>query len=92
MGDGSWIGLDVHARSVVAPVVDEVTGEVVVGRAPVGWMSSASMAGIESGRGSVADAFGCAERLKRRWRTGVVSSGNRPSVAATLSFEAFVSE
>jgi hypothetical protein len=34
----------------------------------------------------------CAERLKRRVRTGVFSSGNRPSVEATLSFEAFVSE
>lgn len=36
MGEGSWIGLDVHARSVVAAVIDEATGEVVVARAPVG--------------------------------------------------------
>lgn len=35
MGDGSWIGLDVHARSTVAAVIDEPTGEVVVARAPV---------------------------------------------------------
>ena len=36
MGDGSWVGLDVQARSVVAAVVDDATGEVVVDRAPVG--------------------------------------------------------
>lgn len=35
MGDGSWIGLDVHARSTVAAVIDEGTGELAVGRAPV---------------------------------------------------------
>jgi transposase len=36
VGEGSWIGLDVHARSVVAVVIDEASGEVVVARAPVG--------------------------------------------------------
>ena len=35
-GDGSWIGLDAHARGVVAAVIDEASGEVVVARAPVG--------------------------------------------------------
>ena len=46
MGDGSWVGLDVHARSVVAAVINGVSGEVVVARAPVGvdelvgWVSS----------------------------------------------------
>ena len=46
MGEGSWIGLDVHARSVVAAVIDGVSGEVVVARAPVavdelvGWVRS----------------------------------------------------
>jgi len=28
MGEGSWVGLDVHARSVVAGVIDQGTGEV----------------------------------------------------------------
>src|SRR5262245_26253873 len=28
MGEGSWVGLDVHARSVVAGVIDAVSGEV----------------------------------------------------------------
>ena len=36
MGEGSWIGLDVHARSTVAAVIDGESGEVVVARAPVG--------------------------------------------------------
>ena len=36
MGEGSWIGLDVHARSTVAAVIDDASGEVVVARAPVG--------------------------------------------------------
>ena len=28
MGEGSWVGLDVHARSVVAGVIDAGSGEV----------------------------------------------------------------
>jgi transposase len=28
MGEGSWVGLDVHARSVVAGVIDQGSGEV----------------------------------------------------------------
>ena len=36
MGEGSWIGLDVHARGTAAAVVDGVSGEVMVARAPVG--------------------------------------------------------
>jgi len=28
MGEGSWVGLDVHARSVVAGVIDQRSGEV----------------------------------------------------------------
>src|SRR3954449_6990294 len=28
MGEGSWVGLDVHARSVVAGVIDRGSGEV----------------------------------------------------------------
>jgi transposase len=28
MGEGSWVGLDVHARSVVAGVIEGTSGEV----------------------------------------------------------------
>lgn len=35
MGEGSWVGLDVHARSVVAGVLDGASGELWVSRVPV---------------------------------------------------------
>jgi transposase len=44
MGNGTFVGLDVHARSVLAGLIDESTGEVRVVRAPhgtdelVGWL------------------------------------------------------
>ena len=44
MGDGTFVGLDVHARSVVAGLIDERTGEVRTTRVPhatedlVGWL------------------------------------------------------
>jgi hypothetical protein len=44
MGDGTFVGLDVHARSVVAGLIDGRTGEVRTTRAPhatgdlVGWL------------------------------------------------------
>jgi transposase len=34
MGNGTFVGLDVHARSVVAGLIDEQTGELQVRRAP----------------------------------------------------------
>ena len=34
MGEGTTVGLDVHARSVVAGLIDERSGEVAVRRAP----------------------------------------------------------
>jgi hypothetical protein len=34
MGEGSWVGLDVHARSVIAGVLDAETGELRSWRAP----------------------------------------------------------
>lgn len=46
MGEGTFVGLDVHARSVVAGLIDEDTGEVRVTRAPhrteelVGWVGA----------------------------------------------------
>ena len=55
MGDGSWVGLDVHARSVVAAVIDEVSGEVVVARAPVG--VDELVAWVRSHRGPVRVAY-----------------------------------
>src|SRR3954471_15629987 len=36
MSEGSWVGLDVHARSVVAGVIDATTGEVRSLRLPPG--------------------------------------------------------
>ena len=46
MGNGTFVGLDVHARSVVAGLIDEATGEVRTTRVPhatdelVGWLST----------------------------------------------------
>jgi hypothetical protein len=36
MNEGSWVGLDVHARSVVAGVIDEGGGELRSLRVPPG--------------------------------------------------------
>jgi hypothetical protein len=36
MSEGSWVGLDVHARSVVAGVIDAASGEVRSLRSPPG--------------------------------------------------------
>src|SRR3954454_24752759 len=36
MGEGSWVGLDVHARSVVSGVIDAGSGEVRSLRLPPG--------------------------------------------------------
>ena len=44
MGNGAYVGLDVHARSVVAGLIDDLTGELKITRAPhrtdegVGWL------------------------------------------------------
>jgi transposase len=46
MGEGTFVGLDVHARSVVAGLIDERSGELRVQRAPhrteelVGWLGN----------------------------------------------------
>lgn len=55
MGDGSWIGLDVHARSVIAAVIDEATGEVTTGRAPTGMDELVSW--VRSHRGRIRAAY-----------------------------------
>jgi hypothetical protein len=36
MSEGSWVGLDVHARSVVAGVLDVGSGELRTVRVPPG--------------------------------------------------------
>lgn len=46
MSEGSWVGLDVHARSVVAGVIDVGSGEVTSLRVPVG--SDATVAWLQS--------------------------------------------
>jgi len=45
MNEGSWVGLDVHARSVVAGVIDQGTGEVrslrlASGESTVAWLQA----------------------------------------------------
>src|SRR5680860_1661132 len=57
MGNGTFVGLDVHARSVVAGLIDERTGEVRTTRAPhatdelVGWLGILAIAGAHDLRG-----------------------------------------
>lgn len=46
MGEGSWVGLDVHARSVVAGVIDQASGEVRSLRVPAG--SEATVAWLQT--------------------------------------------
>jgi transposase len=46
MGEGSWVGLDVHARSVVAGVIDVESGEVRSLRVPQG--SEATVAWLKT--------------------------------------------
>jgi transposase len=46
MNEGSWVGLDVHARSVVAGVIDAASGEVRSLRVPPG--SEATVAGLKA--------------------------------------------
>src|SRR5438045_5186541 len=46
MSEGSWVGLDVHARSVVAGVIDQGSGEVRSLRVPSG--SEATVAWLQT--------------------------------------------
>jgi transposase len=46
MGEGSWVGLDVHARSVVAGVIDQGSGEVRSLRLPPGQATVAWLQGF----------------------------------------------
>src|SRR5258707_5948242 len=51
MSEGSWVGLDLHARSVVAGVIDVGSGEVRSLRVPPG--SEATVAWLRSLRSPV---------------------------------------
>jgi transposase len=69
MGDGTWVGLDVHARSVVAGLIDEATGELQVVRAPhrtdelVGWLGALPAPRVAYEAGPT--GFGLARALER---------------------------
>ncbi len=45
MNEGSWVGLDVHARSVVAGVIDVASGEVRTARVPAGYEQTVAWLG-----------------------------------------------
>ena len=45
MGEGSWVGLDVHARSVVAGVLDAGSGELRTLRLPAGYEQTVAWLG-----------------------------------------------
>ena len=45
MGEGSWVGLDVHARSVVAGVLDAGSGELRTLRLPGGYEQTVAWLG-----------------------------------------------
>jgi len=70
MGEGSWVGLDVHARSVVAGVIDQGSGEVRSlrlrsgGEAAVAWLQTLPApvrVVYEAGPTGYGLARGCAE-------------------------------
>src|SRR5262249_33968684 len=70
MGEGSWVGLDVHARSVVAGVIDQGSGEVRSlrlrsgGEAAVAWLQplpAPVRVVYEAGPTGYGLARGCAE-------------------------------
>jgi transposase len=69
MGDGTWVGLDVHARSVVAGLIDERSGELRVVRAPhrteelVEWLGG--LAGPRVAYEAGPTGFGLARALER---------------------------
>src|SRR3989442_2796295 len=61
MSDGSWVGLDVHARSVVAGVIDQGSGEVRSLRLPPG--NEGTVAWLKTLPAPVRVVYGA-------WRTG----------------------
>jgi transposase len=89
MREGSWVGLDVHARSVVAGVIDQGSGEVRSLRVPVrveetlGWLTSLPgpvRVAYEAGP----TGYGLARAFRRRgsparWRRPRGSRGRQPT-------------
>jgi transposase len=55
MGEGSWVGLDVHARSVIAGVLDAESGELRSWRAPT--VTVETVAWLQGLRGPVRVAY-----------------------------------
>src|SRR4051794_26366552 len=87
MSEGSWVGLDVHARSVVAGVIDMGSGEVRSLRVPAG--SGATVAWLktlpapvrvvyEAGATGYGLARLCAEAGSAAWSRRRRRSGRRP--------------
>ena len=72
MNEGSWVGLDVHARSVVAGVIDAGSGEVRSLRVPpgseetVGVVEDVAGAGPGRVRGGTDRVSGLRVRVRRR--------------------------
>src|SRR5205823_2424986 len=78
MNEGSCVGLDVHARSVIAVVIDVGSGEVRSQRVPPGseatvaWFGDAAVAGAGGLRGRADRVSACAfvcrggDQLRRR--------------------------
>ena len=53
--EGTWVGLDVHARSIVAGVLDTGTGELWSRRLPVATEAVLELGGVvaRTGRGGL---------------------------------------
>ena len=78
MGEGTFVGLDVHARSVVAGLIDERSGELRVQRAPhrtpelVNWLGALEgpvRVAYEAGPTGFGLVRGCeAAGIACRWR------------------------
>ena len=93
MGEGSWVGLDVHARSVVAGVIDTGSGEVRSLRVPPG--PAETVAWLKTLPAPVRVVYeagptgyglrvrvprrGSAAWLRRRRRSGRRPTGSRPT-------------
>ena len=79
MGNGTFVGLDVHARSVVAGLIDEDTGEVRVTRAP--HAPTSSWAGWSALAGPVRVAY---EAGPTGYRPGP-RAARRPGIACLVA-------
>jgi transposase len=87
MNEGSWVGLDVHARSVVAGVIDGVSGEVRSLRVPPG--NAETVAWLETLPAPVRvvyeagpTGYGLARACAEAWISCVVAAPSRIRPAA----------